>query len=57
MENILKKNDSIEKEIDDFLNQFSEAGLLFQSGIDIYLDGKKERFQKTINEITEIEHR
>jgi predicted phosphate transport protein (TIGR00153 family) len=57
MKNILKKNTSIEKEIDDFLNQFSEAGMLFQSGVDIYLDGKKERFQKTIEEITEIEHR
>ncbi|WP_457551545.1 DUF47 domain-containing protein [Desulfobacula sp.] len=57
MDNILKKNTSIEKEIDDFLNQFSEAGLLFQSGVDIYLSGKKNRFQRTINEITQIEHK
>jgi len=57
MKNILKKNSSIEKEIDDFLNQFSEAGLLFQSGVNIYLDGKKDRFQNTINDITAIEHR
>jgi len=57
MKNIFKKNSSIEIEIDDFLNQFSEAGLLFQSGVDIYLNGKKNRFQKTIDEITEIEHR
>jgi len=56
MDNIFKKNTSIEKEIDDFLDQFSEAGLLFQSGIDIYLDGKRDRFQNTIDEITEIEH-
>jgi len=56
MDNILKKNTSIEKEIDDFLNQFSEAGLLFKSGVDIYLNRKKDRFQRTIDEITDIEH-
>ena len=56
MDKILKKNSRIEKEIDDFLNQLSEAGLLFKVGIDIYLDGKKTRFKKTIEEITEIEH-
>ena len=56
MDNIFKKNISIEKEIDDFLNQFSEAGLLFKSGVDIYLNGKKERFKRTIDEITQMEH-
>ena len=56
MDNILRKNTSIEKEIDDFLNQFSEAGLLFKSGVDIYLNRKKDRFKKTIDEITDIEH-
>ncbi len=56
MDNILKKNTSIEKEIDDFLNQFSEAGLLFKSGVDIYLNRKKDRFKRTIEEITDIEH-
>jgi len=56
MDNIFRKNASIEKEIDDFLDQFSEAGLLFQVGIDIYLDGKRDRFKKTIDDITEIEH-
>lgn len=57
MDNIFKKSINIEKEIDDFLNQVSEAGLLFKSGIDIYLSGKKDRFQKTIDEITHIEHK
>ncbi|MBT3807635.1 MAG: DUF47 family protein [Desulfobacula sp.] len=57
MDNILKKSISIEKEIDNFLNQFSEAGLLFKSGVDIYLSGKKDRFQRTIDEITQIEHK
>lgn len=57
MANILKTKIDIEKEIDDFLNQFSEAGLLFKSGVDIYLSGKKDRFQRTIDEITQMEHR
>jgi len=57
MGNILKKSISIEKQIDEFLNQISEAGLLFKSGVDIYLSGKKDRFQRTIEEITTIEHR
>lgn len=57
MDKIFKKNISIEKEIDDFLDQFSEAGLLFKSGVDIYLNGKMDRFQRTIHEITQIEHK
>ncbi len=57
MDNIFRKIASIDKEIDDFLNQFSEAGLLFKSGVDIYLNGQKDRFKKTIEEITEIEHK
>ncbi len=57
MDKIFKKNISIEKEIEDFLNQFSEAGLLFKSGVDIYLNGKKERFKRTIDEITQMEHK
>lgn len=56
MDNILRKNTSIEKEIDDFLNQFSEAALLFKSGVDIYLNRKTDRFKRTIDEITDIEH-
>ncbi|OQY10714.1 MAG: hypothetical protein B6I30_08270 [Desulfobacteraceae bacterium 4572_187] len=57
MGNILKNNISIEKQIDDFLNQVSEAGLLFQSGVDIYLSDKKDRFQRAIDEITQVEHK
>jgi len=57
MQKIFKKNISIEREIDDFLDQFSEAGMLFKSAIDVYLNGQEDRFQKTIDEITEIEHK
>ncbi len=47
----------IEKQVDDFLNQISEAGLLFKTSVDIYLKGKKDAFLKKAGEIAEIEHR
>ena len=45
----------IEKQVDDFLNQISEAGLLFKTGVDIYLKGKKDAFLKKADEIAEVE--
>ncbi len=57
MKNILKKKIGIEKQVDDFLNQISEAGLLFKTGVDIYLKGKKDAFLKKADEIAEVEHR
>ncbi len=43
MKSILKKM-GIEKQVDDSLNQISEAGLLFKTGADIYLKDKKDAF-------------
>ena len=57
MKSILKKKMGIEKQVDDFLNQISEAGLLFKTGVDIYLKGKKDAFLKKAGEIAEVEHR
>jgi uncharacterized protein len=57
MKSILKKKVGIEKQVDDFLNQVSEAGLLFKTGVDIYLKGKKDAFLKKADEIAAIEHR
>ncbi len=57
MKSILKKKMGIEKQVDDFLNQISEAGLLFKMGVDIYLKGKKDAFLKKADEIAEVEHR
>jgi len=54
---IFKKRIGIEKQVDDFLNQISEAGLLFKSGVDIYLKGKKNAFLKKTDEIAAVEHR
>ena len=57
MKSILRKKMGIEKQLDDFLNQISEAGLLFKTGVDIYLKGKKDAFLKKADEIAEVEHR
>ena len=54
---ILKKKIGIEKQIDDFLDQVSEAGLLFKSGVDNFLKNRIESFQEKIQHIIETEHR
>ncbi len=57
MGSILKRKISIEKQVDDFLDQISEAGLLFKSGVGIYLKGKKDTFLKKTEEIAKVEHK
>jgi len=54
---ILKKRLGIEKQIDDFLDQVSESGLLFKYGVDAYLKGNMDAFEKKIESIAETEHR
>jgi len=53
---ILKKKIGIEKQIDDFLDQVSESGLLFKSGVKAYLKGNLESFEKKIESISDTEH-
>ena len=54
---ILKKKIGIEKQIDDFLDQVSESGLLFKYGVEAYLKGDMEAFENKIKSIAETEHR
>lgn len=54
--NVLKQKLGIEKQIDVFLDQISEAGLLFKQGIDDYLKGKTEAFENKLKHISETEH-
>jgi predicted phosphate transport protein (TIGR00153 family) len=54
--NILRKKLIIGKQIDDFLDKVSEAGLLFKYGMDAYLRLNSESFAKKMEEITETEH-
>jgi len=55
--NILKRKVGIEKQVDDFLDQVSESGLLFKQGIDAYLKGNKEAFAMKLEQITDTEHK
>ncbi len=54
---ILKSSIKIERQIDDFLNQISEAGLIFKSGAQAYLTGDIEGLTNQLTNITEKEHR
>ena len=53
---ILKRKLEIEKQLDDFLDNVSESGLLFKHGLDAYLKSNIESFQKKIEDITQTEH-
>jgi len=54
---ILKRKLGIEKQMDAFLDQVSESGLLFKNGIDDYLGGNASAFEEKIEHIYETEHR
>jgi len=54
--NFLKKRFGIGLKIDDFLDKVSEAGMLFQHGVDAYLKGNRESFAKKIEDIASVEH-
>jgi len=56
-ESILKRRVGIEKEIDEFLDRVSEAGLLSISGMDSYLKGNMEAFSQCLTSIRDTEHR
>ena len=53
---ILKKRLDISKQFDVFLDKVSESGLLFKSGVDAYLSGNIDSFEKKIEDIIEAEH-
>ncbi|MES0445189.1 MAG: DUF47 family protein [Desulfobacterales bacterium] len=54
---ILKRRVGIEKQMDDFLDQVSESGLLFKQGIEAYLRENKDAFEKKLKQITDTEHK
>ena len=53
---ILKRKLAIGKRIDDFLDHVSESGLLFKLGVDSYLKGNMESFEKKLEDITNTEN-
>ncbi|MFQ5485199.1 MAG: DUF47 domain-containing protein [Desulfobacterales bacterium] len=54
---ILKRRLDIEKQIDDFLDQVSESGLLFKKAINDYLKGDMGAFEEKMIHITDKEHK
>ncbi|MEN8141524.1 MAG: DUF47 family protein [Thermodesulfobacteriota bacterium] len=54
---ILNRSTGIEKQIDTFLDQVSEAGLIFKQGTDAYLAGDMEEFDRKLAEISNTEHK
>jgi len=55
--NILKREIGIEKQVDDFLDQASESGLLCKSGFEAYLKNNMEAFESSLKSINDAEHR
>jgi len=53
---ILKRKLEIGKRIDDFLDNVSESGLCFKLGVDSYLKGNVESFEKKLEDITHTEN-
>lgn len=54
---ILKKKIGIEKQVDEFLDRISEAGLLCNNGMECYLKGNMEAFATFLTNIRETEHK
>ena len=55
--NIITRKTGIEKEINDFLDQVSQSGLVFQNGAKFYLRGKYADFDRVLADISAIEHK
>ena len=53
---ILKQRVDIGKQIDDFLDQVSESGLLFKHGVSDFLKGDQAAFSEKIRHIVDVEH-
>ncbi len=53
---ILKRAMDIGRQIDDFLDQVSESGLLFKHGVSDYLKGNQSAFCEKIEHIVDVEH-
>jgi len=53
---ILKKRMRIGKQVEEFLDKVSQAGLIFKSGVDAYLSDSHESFERKIDDIVTVEH-
>jgi len=55
--NIIARKTGIEKEINDFLDQVSQAGLTFKLGTEVYLQGDHQSFKQKLDDISATEHK
>jgi predicted phosphate transport protein (TIGR00153 family) len=49
------KSKQLEGEIDGYLDRVSTAGLIFQEGVKAYVNGKKDKFERTFIDISTLE--
>ncbi len=55
--NIISRKTDIEYQINDFMDQVSRSGLVFQEGARFYLKGEYENFDRVLADISIIEHK
>jgi len=53
----LKQSKALEAQIDDFLDTVSQASLMFRKGIQAYLDGEMDNFERANGEMARMENR
>ncbi|SDP33612.1 DUF47 domain-containing protein [Desulforhopalus singaporensis] len=54
---ILKTRTGIEKEIENFLNQVSQSGLIFNQGITTFFESNGDKFERLLQQMIDTEHR
>jgi hypothetical protein len=54
---LFKETKELTSQIDDFLDAVSEGALVFQQGVEDYLSGDQERFEKRYNALNDLESR
>lgn len=52
---LLRRASGLEKQMDSFIDTVSEAGLVFQRGLNSYIDSDMAEFENKLKEITEYE--
>ena len=54
---IIRKQLSLQKQLDEFLDDVSEAALMFRQGVDFYLRERHSSFEQKLQQISRIEHK
>lgn len=54
---VIRKQLSLQKQLDEFLDHVSEAGMMFRQGVDFYLRDRRESFEEKLHQVSRIEHK